>query len=358
MGLGRSRRRGFTLIELLVVLGILGLLMGLLLPAVQDAREAARRLACGANLRQLGLAIHLYADGHETYPLGRYPIFDPRYSGSNPPCTASRVDRGPLVALLPYVEQQSLYAAINQNLSIFALENTSVHTARVAIYTCPSDPSARVPRDLLPGELDPMAPDPPAGTRRMAAASYAGSFGSIDIVALPFSFPDCRVPPAVRSQCNGVFTDINPIRPADVTDGLGQTLFAAEKAITRFDRTDEPRPGRAGKHGWWVSGNRDDTLFSTFYPPNAARYVSVYAEAARVRSASSMHPGGLQALMGDGSVHFLSETIQSWAVRPADGWPIGAIRRNGGPWDRLPPAGVWQALSTRSGSEVVAAEAF
>jgi prepilin-type N-terminal cleavage/methylation domain-containing protein/prepilin-type processing-associated H-X9-DG protein len=351
------RPRGFTLIELLVVIGIVSLLLGLLVPAVQSAREAARRASCVSNLKQIGLATANYADVFQVFPPGRVLMYDPRFAGADPPCTSTQVDKGPLVSILPYLEQTSIYHAINQSTSIFSLENTTAFSYRVGIYACPSDPSASSVLVLAAGELTPMAPDPVGGTWQMVATSYAGSTGSLDVIGLSSFYPGCVVPGLVRTQSNGIFADVSPVRLADVTDGLSQTLLFSEKSITTFSRGG-PNPSEPAKHGWWVSGNLDDTLFSAFYAPNAYLRLSVFGDNARFRSASSLHPGGLNIVLGDGSVRFLKETIETWPAGVATGQPTGATLNPGGWWTNLPKAGVWQALATRSGGEVADPAAF
>ena len=343
-----ARRGGATLVELLVALSVVALLIALVLPAVQAAREAARRTACASNLRQIGLATHLYLDAHGVYPIGRLTIYDPRYAGPDPPCTGRRVDKGPLVALLPYLEQRPLFDAINHDLSVFALENTTLHTHAVRVYLCPSDPEAGTVRLLAPGELEPMAPDPPSGRRRMMSANYSGCFGSLDVVALPAAYPDCVAPPAVRSQADGILGDSRPIRPGDVLDGLDATALFAEKAVSNA-RLDDPNA--ASKHGWWPSGNVDDSLYVAAYPPNAHRRVSRYALHALTRSAGSCHPGGLHLLTAGGSVRFIRDTIDSWPVETITGAPADARLTADGAWIDLPRPGLWQALATRSGEE-------
>jgi prepilin-type N-terminal cleavage/methylation domain-containing protein/prepilin-type processing-associated H-X9-DG protein len=348
-----DRRGGFTLIEILVVIAVVGLLAALLLPAVQSAREAARRAKCLNQLRQIGLAVHNYHDGFGSLPPGRLLTYDPRYAGTNPPCTAPAVDKSFLLFLLPSIEQASLYNAINHDLTIFGLENTSIHAVVVSTYSCPSDPSAGVVRDLPAGVLVPYAPDPPGGRRSMVFTSYSACYGSYRVDAIPRTSNGCRVPGPLLTQVNGAINDVAPIGFASITDGLSHTLLVAEKSTTDAVRLGALLPGLASLQGWFVSGNWGDTLMTSFYPPNPYEKVAALAPDALLSSASSRHPGGFNALMGDGSARFLKETIQSWPFDPATGRPTGATKVAGGWWINLPPPGIWQSLATRSGGEVI-----
>jgi prepilin-type processing-associated H-X9-DG protein len=159
-------------------------------------------------------------------------------------------------------------------------------------------------------------------------------------------------------QCNGVFNDLSPIRLASVTDGLSNTIFMAEKATTILQELDAVIPQYAAQHGWYITGNWGDTLITALYPPNAFDGVAFAAVTAWTNSASSMHPGGLNVLMGDGSVRFIKNSIQSWPFDPISGNPAGASQNGQGSWVNVPPSGVWQSLSTRSGGEVVGSDAF
>ncbi len=354
----RVLREGFTLIETLVVIAIIALLVALLLPAAQSSREAARRASCSNNLRQIGLAIHNYQDSAGCLPPGRFLTYDPRFAGPNPPCTSPAVDKSFLIYLLPQVEQSALYNSINHDLTIFGPENTTAHLVSVAAYSCPSDPDAGRPRDFPANGLAPYMLDPPSGRNRMVLASYGGCYGSFRVDAIPRASNGCQIPGPVRAQADGSINDLTPISFASITDGLANSLFVAEKSSAATTRLGEVSPNNLGMHGWYVSGNWGDTLLTTFYPPNALDRVSPTAAAAILNSATSEHPGGLFGLMGDGSVRFLKDSVQSWPFDPNTGQPAGAFLISGAWWTNLPRPGIWQALATRSGGEAIGADSW
>lgn len=346
---------GFTLIELLVSISIVSLLIALLLPAIQSARESARRAQCSNNLKQLGLALQNYEGAFGSLPPGRMKSYDPRYSGASPPCTSTIVDKSLEVFALGFMEQAALYNAINQDLAIIGGENSTIHAIVIAAFACPSDPAAGWPRSLNPGALTRYGVPDPAF---MAFTSYAGMIGSLPVLAQPLPSNRCVVPGPLIAQCNGVFNDVSPIRLASVTDGLSNTIFMAEKSVTILQELDALNSEFAAQHGWWITGNWGDTLVTALYPPNACDRVAGASMAAWTNSASSMHPGGLNVLMGDGSVRFIKDSIQTWPFNPTTGNPIGASQNGQGAWVNLPPSGVWQALSTRSSGEIVGSDSF
>ena len=179
----RRHRIGFTLIELLVVIAIIGVLVGLLLPAVQAAREAARRAHCANNLKQLGIGLHGYHDVYGSLPPGRMKSYDPRYVGSNPPCSTSYIDKGIFIYILPYIEQISFYSSINQSLTILGSENRTIHSVVVSTYVCPSDPEAGRPHLVRAGYLaDFGVVENASGPPRMVSISYAGCMGSLEVL--------------------------------------------------------------------------------------------------------------------------------------------------------------------------------
>ena len=257
------------------------------------------------------------------------------------------------INILPWIDQLQLYNAINQDLTIFGLENTTIHKISIPNYTCPSDPDAGYPHRLASRALTPYAPDPPDGRWNMTLTSYSACYGSLRVDAIPRRVGNCRVASALIAQANGVINDIAPINIAAISDGLGNTLFVAEKSVTSAVNVDALSPAADSLHGWYVSGNWGDTLMTTFYPPNPNGKVSFSATDAILNAASSQHYQGLHALMGDGSARYIKDSIQSWTFDPATGRPLGATREPAGWWTTLPMAGIWQALATRSGSELV-----
>jgi type II secretory pathway pseudopilin PulG len=347
--------RGVTLIEALVAISIISLLIAMLLPAVQSAREAARRAQCSNNLKQFGLALHSYHDAFGTLPPGRIKSYDPRYSGPNPPCTSAIVDKSIEVFVLGFIEQNAVYNAINQSLAIIGGENSTVHAVAISIFACPSDPACGSARDLNRGALTTYGVADPA---RMVLTSYAGMIGSLPVLAQPLPRTNCIVPSALVAQCNGVFNDSAPIRLASVTDGLSNTIFLAEKATTIMQELSVVDPEYPAQHGWYVTGNWGDTLITALYPPNACDKVARVATTAWTNSASSMHPGGLNVMIGDGSVRFIKDSIQSWPANAITGNPVGASQNGQGVWVDLPATGIWQSLSTRSSGELLNADSY
>ncbi len=334
---------------------MISLLIGLVLPAVQCARVAARRAQCFNNLKQLGLALHAYHDAFGSLPPGRIKSYDPRYSGPRPPCTSSIVDKSIEVFALGFMEQNSLYNAINQSLAIIGGENSTAHSVAVSTFACPSDPMSGSPQVLNAGALTRYGVPDPAS---MVFTSYAGMIGSLPVLAQPLPSSNCVVPGSLVAQCNGVFNDLSPIRFASVTDGLSNTIFMAEKATSILQELSSVNPQYPAQHGWYITGNWGDTLNTTLNPPNACDKVALGAMTAWTNSASSMHPGGLNVLMGDGSVRFIKDSIQSWPFDPRTGNPAGSSQNSQGAWINLPPSGVWQALSTRTGGELVGSDAY
>jgi prepilin-type N-terminal cleavage/methylation domain-containing protein/prepilin-type processing-associated H-X9-DG protein len=348
----REALRGFTLIELLVVISIISLLIGLLLPAVQAAREAARRVACTNSLMQIGIAIHSYQGSSDCLPLGRVPLYDPRYAGLNPPCTSNAFDKSYLVRLLPFLEESSLFNAINQSTSICAYENWTCFDVSCGVFACPDDPASGRPRRMNTTSLSELGMTQAGEAALAVSTSYVACFGDVPVAAVPRAITKCQVDPMAISESSGCFNDLSPIRLSAVTDGLSSTIFVAERAATMLRNL----PNQVfDASGWYFSGNLGDTLFVSMLPPNFFRQSNALVVPS---AASSLHPGGLNALMGDGSVRFVKESINSWPLDPRSDEPVGAQRTIAGWWQGLPRPGVWQALSTRSGGELVPSDSF
>jgi hypothetical protein len=188
---------------------------------------------------------------------------------------------------------------------------------------------------------------PDGGTHTLSATSYAGNFGTLPVVAMPGYFANCAVPTRVFAQVDGVFNDLQPIRQRDISDGLAHTMFVTERSMGVFAKEEGPRPSEGLYHGWWFSGNLADTLFVATEPPNAFQRGSRGAWSRG--GAGSEHEGGVHALLGDGSVRWISDAIDSWPAE--NGRPIGAVQQSDTSWTNLPPRGIWQNLATRAGND-------
>ena len=353
-----SQRRGLTLIELLVVISIIGVLLALMIPAVQAAREAARRTRCANNLKQIGLALLTYESAVGCLPPGRLLTNDPRYAGTNPPCTSLLVAKSWLFRILPHLEQPALYNSINQGLTIFGLENSTSRSGSVGTFACPSDPDAGQVRRGFALILISLGFDTDTTPFRTQYGSYVGMYGSLHLQAIPRSSSGCQVAPSVLAQVNGSFNDVAPIRLSSYSDGLSQTLIASERALFPLRNAEARKSAAFDQYGWAASGNWGDTLVTAIYPPNLHKKLASEQSVEPFFAASSLHPGGLNGLFGDGSVRFIRETISTWTFDPVSGEPQGARTDSLGAWINLPRPGVWQSLTTRADGETLSADSY
>ncbi len=274
-----TRPRGFTLVELLVVIAIIGTLLSLLLPAVQAAREAARRLVCLNNLKQIGLAIYLHHDAYRQLPCG-WDTIDPV---TRAPSATGDPGWAWSSQILPFIEQRALHGTIASSaLPIMDPANQQARESVLRIFLCPSDYSDEhfdLPEDPAYGTGDPGFP------LNLAASSYLGSFGTTDL-HWAYEFDD--------GKGNGVFFRDKRLSVYEVSDGLSNTFFVGERYSDTATAT-------------WVG-----VVPGGLHAPCRVVGVGINpinSESDVYHAFSSGHPEGGQFLMGDGSVHFVRETI-------------------------------------------------
>ena len=336
---------GFTLIELLATLGIISLLIALLLPAVQAAREAARRTRCSNNLHQIGLGIHNYLQDNQCFAPSLVDFTG--LVGPRPYCNCNFYSVQ--ARILPFLDQQPLYNALNFSVGAYPdcwplpehypamvgetdwlackSANSTVRYTQVGLFLCPSD----------------------GGAFEAYGTNYRGNTGVGPNYLAGVEFPDSG---------NGLFPEIRIITPAHVPDGLSHTAAFSERVRGSGGTTADPtrdsfnigggistaddtllasraaarstNPSIFTDHGRdWVWAGRERTLYSHTQSPNGAIPDGLYGgiETARgMATARSFHFGGVNALMGDGSLRFVTEGIS------------------------LP---VWRGLGTRNGGELV-----
>ncbi|PQO28381.1 DUF1559 domain-containing protein [Blastopirellula marina] len=291
------RRQGFTLVELLVVIAIIGVLIALLLPAVQQAREAARRMQCNNNLKQIGLAIHNYHDTHKSLPAGYQYDADnlvPIY--------------GWAVAIMPFMELNNLYETLDPNHIPLRQRYTSSFTAtdkqllqtRIDAYRCPSD-IAKDAHEFVFAATDYFYP----GTSNYVAYGGAGT---------------TSVTLRNNNDAHGTFYGASYLKFRDITDGTSNTFFVGERDASRVGPSSSGFTTNFGAAVWAGVASRNNahrpyrTLTHAVYRPNYDYVAALNDESNGYngRGVSSLHPGGVNVLLGDGSVQFVSETIEHY----------------------------------------------
>lgn len=220
--------RGFTIIELLVVVTIIGVLIALLLPAVQSSRESARRAVCVNNMKQLGIAVNSYYSTYDSLPIGRLLTGDTRYIDPSHPCDRWVTNHSFFVSCLPYLEQTVLYNSFNANTYVFSSENQTVYQASLSSLICPSDYLAAQAGRCLP--LERLHGGYNEESTSIAFCSYGGCTSDGIFVALPDPTLNCHASPKRAALANGTITDISPISMSSIIDGASNTMLAAEKA--------------------------------------------------------------------------------------------------------------------------------
>jgi prepilin-type N-terminal cleavage/methylation domain-containing protein/prepilin-type processing-associated H-X9-DG protein len=318
-----SRRRGFTLIELLVVIAIIGVLIGLLVPAVQKVREAANRASCTNNLKQIGLALHSYHDSLKRFP--------PGYVDRNTdPTSTPDNDLGPgwgwASFLLPYLEQGNVYTQINFSQPVGAGVNARVSQLDLTIYQCPSDGYQQPVPVYDSSFTSPIA--------TVAHGNYVGCNGWEECFNGAGGNPQGGsgtdgLTGAYGRAGAGVFYRNSRTRIADVTDGLSNTIVVGERSGNHSPSTwTGAVPG--GRCPAWMASVPP----APYSPPPGPAYdnadfgealVLAHGNATHLPSADfpiydpdtfySMHPQGANFLFGDGSVHFLSSSINPYTYQ-------------------------------------------
>ncbi len=345
-------RRAFTLIELLVVIAIIGVLIALLLPAVQAAREAARRSQCTNNLKQLGIAVHNYIDSNQVLPA--YCYNDNIYWRSSW-----------VVAILPSMEQQPLYNSINLSQEMTARANTTLNSTKISTLLCPSDPQKQRPAasngaDYQWGPITYSGNQGGPGSIRRATGTIVPGATRQGSPALPFGV---QAPVGLESitdgtSSTGLFSEkllgvagYPQVPISDTLDSL-RTMYPAGVALTpdanspaatlsfvnsckALPPTTTASSGLSG-HAWLIAGPLQPFIsgYHHFGAPNTHSCVASNTEDASWGGTfpeinpTSSHPSGVNLGMADGSVKFIKDSIA------------------------LP---TWWALGTRNGREAVSA---
>lgn len=350
-----TERSGFTLVELLVVIAIIGILVGLLLPAVQAAREAARRMSCTSNLRQIGLATQNFEGVNKRLPPGVLlpsPINTPFRGAVAPNPYTFQADQhsgiGHLAFLLPYIEATQVWSTLQSSVNL-SVDTSGVGAQpgtmqqiqniywtktlpawnagqnRISLYLCPSDGSSSdATRSILVNHaftssqtgfpfhllIEESTPDAP-WHKTMGKTNYLGCMGRSGItgsISLDGPIPhgaDLGKQGLNSDDLIGVFSTRSKTQLADIKDGLSNTFMFGE--VTGSWQKPESYSGRLNSF-WWICANGQYTRFMMPYPwsPGLKRIQS--GDASKF---NSLHSGGVHMCYADGSVRFVSYTIDT-----------------------------------------------
>lgn len=413
----QDRREGFTLVELLVVIAIIGVLVGLLLPAVQAAREAARRMSCSNNFKQIGLAIHNYHSAYKQLPMhgagtesqgGAAPAFGSTAPNSNWWTTHSHSNSwrlSMLVGLTPFIEQQAIWEQIANPSQVNALDpDTPLSPPWPAMGPVPTQIRYRPWSTEIPTLRCPS--DPGVGLPALGRTNYAACLGDSYRWSIrgprqwnaAGNLPQYRETNGWSRQSRagdrGMFVQHKNAKFRDVLDGLSNTIAMAEiatdigdrdkRTIGEWERTqawnlirdnpkwcedqgyidpERPRFWAPGIPTWgatngrgfrWADHRVEMSSCHTILPPNAEICAQRNPGGTHIAPPSSRHQGGVHVLMGDGAVVFMTDSVEAGDSRAPQVWLNGM---NAGPPSNVPgapsPYGLWGALGTRAASEVI-----
>lgn len=302
----RKVKSAFTLVELLVVIAIIGILVGLLLPAVQAAREAARRMSCSNNLKQLGLSLHNYESTHRSFPPSRIDISGPLFQQSW------------VSMILPYIEQGNIHSAYTHGTNWFAKVNDPLTTTNIPSLLCPSAPTDRERPDAA--AYSSITKNTRGADQPLWGYSDYGSINAVRGAIFVLSgLPSL----GRRETLGGLGRGPNGVKLSSFTDGLSNTAIVSEDAgrpgfYLKGKKTINPDNSKPfTKDGWgWADVNAGFSIDGV----GAAGLANKTSDTGTVTSNQgtclincvndseiyAFHAGGAQFLLGDGSVQFIS----------------------------------------------------
>ena len=291
-------KRGFTLVELLVVIAIIGILIGMLLPAVQQVREAARRISCANNLKQIGLAMHNYESAFQHFPTGGV------WKGPNGLPRGNRPERGNGWAwstfILSFMEQNNIFDGLELSARMSEAPNRQLVSSIFGSQICPS--AAKQPSHFKIGNgSETFAMHDPG----IAATNYVACAGAF-VAGAYYDRPSDRK--------NGVYAEESATTFGDITDGSSNTILAGEAIFYGIGQSRGP-----GAFFWdprWYGGCRHNAGGRADAPESLMRIgqrrinpPEISSNSVKRNAFASYHPGGATFALADGSVHFIAETI-------------------------------------------------
>lgn len=349
-----SRRRGFKLVELLVVIAIIGILAGLLIPSTRGAREAARRMQCANNMKQIGLGLHNYHSAH-----GRLPIAMGGTRGTTP-FQGNQNRLSGLVAVMPFIEQQALWEQIStpgedkHNNTFPAMgpapwiSSYGPWQTQVPTLQCASAPAEKVMFGLTNyafciGDMARQIHEPAEARGAFACLTTTCFSDMTDGLANTIAM--CEIGTPVDSSVQGQFAIGQSASILDNPDSCRQIVLDAERP--NFYAQDV-QLSEIGRGGCWADGAAGFGLANTILPPRSPSVAVGGAEAVDgIYSTGSYHQGGAHVLMADGATVFITDSIEAGdATHPTLAVSLGDEKI-------ASPYGLWGALGTANGAEEI-----